>query len=156
MHRYVAPKEKMQVVVGGHNDRRFVNIALKNNFILSYEPKNFKGKLSEIPRTMDYGNKMDNLRRAYKAFLWDGVFMDTQGATVLKDNLNYSDYSVFKNQESGKIAIVMINNDLKESVTLTMANEKNFIYVSPENQKERKFTGDITIAPLSTVVLIEK
>jgi len=156
MHRYVAPKEKMQVVVGGHNDRRFINIALKNNFILSYEPKNFKGKLSEIPRTMDYGNKMDNLRRRYKAFLWDGVFMDTQGATVQKDNSIYSDYSVFVNQESGKMAIVMINNDLKESVTLTMANEKMFFYVSPENQNEKKFTGDITIAPLSSVVLIEQ
>jgi len=156
MHRYVAPKEKMIMTIGGHNDRKFVNIALKNNFILSYEPRNFKGRLKEIPRTMEYGRMMDNLRIKYKDYLWDGIFMDTEGVKVFNKTNQYSDYSVFINPKNGKLAIVIVNNRLDSPVTVNLDTEKDFIYVSPENHEENEFVGSISIASLSSIVLIEK
>lgn len=156
MHRYVAPKEKMIMTIGGHNDRKFVNIALKNNFILSYEPRNFKGQLKEIPRTMQYGRMMDSLRKKYKEYLWDGIFMDTEGVKVFNKNEQYADYSVFVNPKNGKQAIVIVNNDFVSSVTISLNTKKDYVQVSPENLKENTFGGSISIGPLSAVVLIEK
>ncbi len=156
MHRYVAPKERMIMSIGNHNDRKFVNIALKNNFILSYEPRNFKGRLSDIPRTMVYGGMMDSLRKKHKDYLWDGVFMDTQGVKVFDRSGQYQDYSVFVNPKTGKRAVVIVNNEFESTVTVTVNTEKAFVQVSPENHKEKDFNGNVSIAPLSAVVLIEK
>jgi hypothetical protein len=156
MHRYVAPKEKMQMVVGAHNDRAFINMALKNNFILSYEPKNFKGKLSEIPRTMDYGNKMDALRNTYKDYLWNGLFMDDQGAVVTLNGQKYDQYAVFLNEENNKKAIVLLNNDANNEITLAFETSKEFMSVTVDDPQERVFEGTITLAPASASVLIEK
>ncbi|HAD34580.1 MAG TPA: hypothetical protein DCF44_08815 [Chitinophagaceae bacterium] len=156
MHRYVEPKEKMIMTIGGHNDRKFVNIALKNNFNLSYEPRNFKGQLKEIPRTMQYGRMMDSLRKKYKEYLWDGIFMDTEGVKVFNKNEQYADYSVFVNPKNGIQAIVIVNNDFVSSVTISLNTKKDYVQVSPENLKENTFGGSISIGPLSAVVLIEK
>ena len=46
-------------------------------------PRKFKGRLGEFPRIMEYGGKVDALRRRYKDRLWDVVFNSTQGAIVV-------------------------------------------------------------------------
>ena len=48
---------------------------------------------------MAYGRKVDNLRRRYADFLWNGEFLDVLGATVKGDNIRYT---VFRNLKNGK------------------------------------------------------
>ncbi|MEC3907636.1 DUF6259 domain-containing protein [Tamlana sp. 2201CG12-4] len=159
LHRYVAPEQKMMIAVTGYNDRNILNRALMNNYIISYEPRNFKGKLREYPLTLEYGKQIDALRRTYKAYLWDGIYMDTLGAIVTENNNRYANYSVFENSINGKKAVVIINPDYfnvkKFHVQVSNLNGELF-YVDPENQREKKYNGLIEVQPLSVVVLIEK
>lgn len=39
-------------------------------------------KCDPIVKTMNYGEKVDGLRKRYKEYLWDAEFRDTMGATV--------------------------------------------------------------------------
>ena len=85
MHRYVDPQAMLMIAVSGHNDRTTLNQALLYRYIISYEPRNFKGRLYEFPLTMSYGRQVDELRRRYADFLWRGTFRDRQQATVLSE-----------------------------------------------------------------------
>jgi len=69
MHRYVAPEANMMIAVIGHNDRNTINQALLYRFIISYEPRYFKGHLNEFPLTIEYGQKVDALREKYSDYL---------------------------------------------------------------------------------------
>jgi hypothetical protein len=159
MHRFVAPREKMMVAVTGHNDRHILNLILLNNFIVSHEPRNFKGKLSEYPLTLAYAKHIDELRRRYKDYLWDGAYRDIIGATVTSESGTYSHYAVFDNLVNGKRAVVVINPDSTARRKLKIELDQtghNLVVVSPENLIEKKFNGVVEIDPLSAVVIIEK
>jgi len=93
LHRYIAPDEEMMIAVSGYNDRNMINLALMDRYIISYEPRNFKGRLNEFPLTLAYGKKVDALRRKFAGHLWQGTFRDTLGATVLRDGRDYSHYA---------------------------------------------------------------
>lgn len=159
MHRYVAPNELMMVAVVGYNDRLTINQCLLFNFIMSYEPRNFKGKLSEFPLTIEYGIKVDALRKKYQDYLWYGEFQDKIGAEVKVQDQIHPNYSVFKNKANGKKAVVIANfdtqNEMKVNVELTELNGK-LVYVSPENLKESVYENGISVNPSSTIVIIEK
>ena len=75
----------MIIAVTGFNDRDMINRALKDRYIISYEPFNFKGNLSDFPLTLDYGKKVDALRRE-SAFFWDAEFRDTREASVTRND----------------------------------------------------------------------
>ena len=79
--------------VSGFDDREQLNNMLLNRVIIQYEPFLYKGHLRDFPLTMAYGKKIDDLRRKYKAWLWDGTFHDTLGAKVSADG-QYR-YSIF-------------------------------------------------------------
>ncbi len=81
--RYIDSELPIICAVTDHLDRNRVNMCLMNRYIVSYEPRNFKGRLGEFPRIMEYGGKVDALRRRYKDRLWDVVFNSTQGAIVV-------------------------------------------------------------------------
>jgi hypothetical protein len=159
MHRYVAPNELMMIAVMGYNDRLTINQALMFNFIISYEPRNFKGKLSEYPLTVEYGKKVDALRERYKDYLWHGEFQEKIGATVLAKKKPHENYSVFVNKTTGKRAVVISNfdneNEIKVSVNLPGVKVP-LVYVTPENPNEIIYKGRVSVSPSSVVVLIEK
>lgn len=159
MQRYVMPSEKMMIAVIGYNDRNTINQALMYNYIISYEPRNFKGKLSEYPATVEYGNKVDDLRRKYTDYLWNGEFLDIKGASVKSNNQQYLNYSVFQNRKNGRKAIVIINPGYTDNVAVKVeysGNKKSLVWISPEEPEEKAFTGEISIKPLSTIIIIEK
>jgi len=159
MHRFVAPREKMMVAVTGHNDRHILNLVLLNNFIVSHEPRNFKGKLNEYPLTLAYAKQIDELRRKYRDYLWDGIYRDIIGATVASENGAYAHYAVFDNIVNGKRAVVLINPYSTGKKILTVKLDKpgnNIVMVSPENLTEKNFNGVVELDPLSAVVIIEK
>jgi len=149
----------MVVAIIGHDDRIIINLCLKYNYIMSYEPRNFKGKLSEYPNTMEYGRKVDNLRKKYSDYLWDGEFTDIVGATVMEGKTNYDDYAVFINPKNGKKAVVLVNSGLTSAKTLTVSVNGlsgKLVSVTPEDLEEKEYNESITVPPLSTLVLIEK
>lgn len=159
MHRYVAPNELMMVAVVGYNDRLTINQCLMFNFVISYEPRYFKGKLSEYPLTIEYGKKVDALRKKYQDYLWYGEFQDKIGAVVKVQDQMHPNYSVFKNQSTGKRAVVIANfdaqNEINVNIELPELNGK-LVYVSPENLNESVFENGISVKPSSTIVIIEK
>jgi hypothetical protein len=142
MHRYVAPEADMMIAVIGYDDRHPINQALLYRFIISYEPRNFKGHLDEFPLTMEYGKKVDALREKYSDFLWDGEFMNTVGA----------------NHKTEKRAIVVENPSYNQPIFVEAQLEDRkagFIMATPEAPEVKKSNGKIEIPPLSAVVFME-
>jgi hypothetical protein len=159
MHRYVAPEANMMIAVIGYNDRHPINQALLYRYVLSYEPRNFKGHLDEFPLTMEYGKKVDALRGKYSDFLWDGEFVSTVGAKVKVKNDAKVYYSVFINHKTDKKAIVVANPsyDKPVNIEVELENKKGvFLIVSPEVQEAKESNGKVEIPRLSAVVFMEK
>jgi hypothetical protein len=159
MQRYITPYAQMMIAVIGYNDRHPINQALLYRYIISYEPRNFKGHLDEFPLTMQYGEKVDALRKRYTDFLWDGEFLGTVGASVKVNNDMKIYYSVFLNHKTNNRAIVVVNPSYDQPVTVqaSLNNSKNeFAMVSPEIQEPKESNGRISIPALSSVVFMEK
>ena len=159
MHRYIAPDAPMQIAVIGFNDRHTINQALLFRFIISYEPRNFKGHLDEFPLTMEYGKKVDALREKYSDFLWDGEFIGTVGGTVKGKDSAAVIYSVFVNRKTGKRAIVIANPlyDQPVNIEAELEDKKSgFLLASPEFPEVKEFGSEVIIPALSAIVLIEK
>ena len=159
LQRYITPNAQMMIAVTGYNDRHPINQALLYRYIISYEPRNFKGHLDEFPLTMQYGEKVDALRERYSDFLWDGEFSGTVGATVKVNNNMNIYYSVFVNHKTTKKVIVVANPSYDQPITVQVAleNSKNdFEVVSPETLDPHESNGSISIPALSAVVFIEK
>lgn len=159
MHRYVAPEAEMMIAVIGHNDRNTINQALLYRFIISYEPRNFKGHLDEFPLTIEYGSKVDSLRKRYADFLWDAEFIDTQGAKVSVSKGGEIFYTVFINHKTGKKAVVISNPSYDQSVSVSVEPENGthkYLMASPESPETAESDGKADIRPLSAVVFMEK
>ena len=159
VQRYITPDALMMIAVIGYNDRHPINQALLYRYIISYEPRNFKGHLEEFPLTLQYGEKVDALREKYSDFLWDGEFSGTVGASVKVNNNMKIYYSVFTNHKTNKRAIVVANPayDLPVTVQASLGNSKNvFAMVSPEKPEPKESDGNISIPALSAVVFMEK
>jgi len=159
MHRYIAPNEEMMIAISGYNDRNLVNTALLYRYIISYEPRNFKGRLSEFPMTLAYGKKVDSLRVKYQNFLWNGEFTHTVGAKVSVDGKNYKKYSVFIDLETGKKAVVIVNLSYDKFIEADIQFEGNHTQLfnaTPEEPNAVKFDGRGNIPPNSTLVVFEK
>ena len=158
IEQYIAPGLPMIVAVNGFDDREQINRILLQRCIIGYEPFNFKGKLSEFPLTMAYGQKVDALRRQYAAFLWDGEFRDTVGAAVRCSTGNARDvsYSVFRAQD-GKRAVVVVNEraDSPIEVSVDLPNPRAMVAATPEAPTAVAVSGNVSIAPRSAVVLME-
>ena len=158
--RYIDPNGLIMVAVTGFNDRLTLNGCLRYNYVISYEPYNFKGHVTDFPLTLEYGKKIDELRKQYKSFLWDGIFMDTLHATVKAGDQPYSSYSVFRKSNEHKWGMVIVNNDLKKEITVTARFEKtgpaSLASVSPEDLTPQPSNGSVTIPARSAVFVYEK
>ena len=71
--------------VTGFDDREKLNLILAYRYIISYEPYNFKGHITDYPLTLEYGKKIDALRSKYKSYIWNAEFRDDLGAKVTAD-----------------------------------------------------------------------
>ena len=155
MHRYIDPEIALCIAVSGHDGRNELNSCLKNKYIISYEPRYFKGKLSEAPKVMEYGQKIDALREQYKDFLWDGIYRDVLGATATG---NYIIHSVFERKSDGKRAVVVLNTSETESSTATVVLEGGgkLKYVTPDSTTLQDFSGSLEMPSQSVAVFFEQ
>lgn len=154
--RYIDPTVPIACAVIDHNDLNHVNMCLADRYAMSYEVRNFKGHLGEFPRVMAYGRKVDNLRRRYADFLWNGEFLDVLGATVKGDNIRYT---VFRNLKNGKKAVVVYNVDTKKQNAASVSidgSSRAAGHGFAEKPAPAKFTGAVTLGPQSAVVIMEK
>jgi hypothetical protein len=156
IYRYQDPDMPMMIAVTGFDDREMINEALRYRYILSYEPENFKGDLSDFPLTLEYGKKVDALRRRYATYVWFSEFRDTLDAKVTVNGAPYSDYSVFR-QKNGRYAVVIVNTTRKEieaHYLLPKGHHNNVTVATPENPLERSVTTDSVKIPIRSVVLL--
>lgn len=152
--RYIDSRAPLLVAVTGFDDREMLNLILLNRYIISYEPFNFKGHVTDFPLTLAYGKKIDALRRRYKDRIWDAEFRDTLGAETSGDG-QYR-YSVFLGAD-GKRAVVVVNQERKKSISVTvkLPNPGRLVVATPEDQSVSPSSGTIRIPARSAAVLME-
>lgn len=140
--------------VSGFDDREQLNNMLMNRVVIQYEPFLYKGHLHDFPMTMEYGKKIDDLRRKYRAYLWDGKFRDVLGAEVSGNPA--ARYKVFL-AESGKRAVVVVNENSNAAITatVTLPNPGKLIVASPEDPEGKPTTGALQIPARSVAVVVE-
>jgi Domain of unknown function (DUF6259) len=157
--RYAFPFRPMMIAVTGFNDREMINRALMDRYIISYEPFNFKGNVEDFPLTVEYGEKVDALRREYRDYLWDAEFRDTLGASVEAGGAKYKDYSVFV-KKNGLRAVVITNDKADESIrataTLDSAGSPGLACASPEKPDAVPCNATVTVQPRSAIVIMEQ
>ncbi|HEY9534007.1 MAG TPA: DUF6259 domain-containing protein [Mucilaginibacter sp.] len=152
--RYLDSHSPLIVAVNGFDDREMLNLILMDRYIISYEPYNFKGHITDFKMTLDYGKKIDALRKRYRAYLWDSEFHDTLGASVTA-NGDFK-YSVFTTT-TGKRAVVLVNPVRKAvNCKVKVPNQGKLVMVSPENQDATATDGNVEVPPRSAVVVMEQ
>jgi hypothetical protein len=152
--RYIDSQAPLMVAVTGIDDREKLNLILLYRYIISYEPFNFKGHVTDFPMTLAYGKKIDALRRKYREFLWDADFRDTLGASVTGDG--EPKYSVFS-ARTGKRAVVVVNQQAEKAITATiqLPGAGGLAMATPEEPDSKPTNGTIQIPSRSAVVVIE-
>jgi hypothetical protein len=153
--RYIDPYAPLIVAVTGVDDREKLNLILMDRYIISYEPYNFKGHITDFPLTLAYGQKIDALRRKYKDYLWDAAFQDTLGASVTANAPVR--YAVFRKKD-GKRAIVVINMNTTKPLEgrVELPNHGKLFVASPEKPDAQPSSGAITVPPRSAMVVMEE
>lgn len=159
-YKYINQDVKIATCITGWDDRDMINQCITYGYILNYEPYNFKGRITDIPKTVAYGQKAQRLRRRLWDYIWNGKFTDTIGAKVeVKDDTLKHIYSVFENNRNGKKAVVVANQDykmeLKAKVTLDN-NACDFKLYDIEIEGVKNCKGNITVKSRSLVVLVER
>ncbi len=153
--RYIDPQAPLMVAVTGFDDREMLNLILLDRYIISYEPYNFKGRLTDFPLTLEYGKKIDALRRRYKSYLWDAEFRDTLGASVSANGSPH--YSVFVTA-TGKRAVVVVNTEFNRAITaeVELPHSGSLVVATPEQPDARPTTGTLQIPARSAAVVMEQ
>ncbi|HTV40215.1 MAG TPA: hypothetical protein VMF08_06555 [Candidatus Sulfotelmatobacter sp.] len=140
--------------VSGFDDREALNLILMDRYVIQYEPYYYKGHITDFPMTLAYGKKIDDLRRRYKDYLWDGQFRDTIGASVTADGRFR--YSVF-DAPNGKRAVVVVNTDSKPiSAMVNVPNAGSLVTATPDDPDAQPATGAIQIPARCAAVVMEQ
>jgi len=155
VERYIDPQAPLMIAVTGVDDREKLNLILLDRYIISYESYNFKGHLTAFPLTLDYGKKIDALRRRYREWLWDAEFRDTLGANVVADGAHR--YAVFVSK-NGKRAVVVVNQEQQKSITaeVKLPNAGRLVVATPEQLDAQPKSGTLKVPPRSAAVVMEQ
>jgi len=148
MSRFIHPESRVMTAVTGFDDRNMINQCLIYNYVVSYEPYNFKGHLDDYPNTIAYGKQMDTLRTELADYFWHGEFRHTVGVKVTNQGKDHPSYGVFINRKTGKTGVAIANYDMKKSVNVRIA---------PENRAKLsryRLVGEESWKPLKALVSI--
>ena len=162
--RAARPDATMMTAVIGFNDRAMINQCLLNRYILSYEPFNFKGRLTDFPETVSYGGKMDKLRTEFREYFWDGTFEDKLGGNVevLESADPFAWYSVYTRsssdtESSAPQAMVICNYHEDRSITVKptlLSGQALTHYRLVDDDVAQPFSGEFTIPPASAAIVV--
>lgn len=152
--RYIDPQAPLMAAVRGFNARDELNLILAYRYIISYEPFNFKGHVTDFPLTLAYGKLVDALRRKYREYLWDAEFRDTLGATVNADGSSHHTVFVSKGK---KRAVVVVNLEQGKAISanVSLPDSRRLATVTPERPEIEAFGGALKIPARSAAVVLE-
>jgi len=153
--RYIDSQAPLLVAATGIDDREMLNLILLNRYIISYEPYNFKGHVTDFPLTLAYGKKIDALRQKYREYLWDAEFRDTLGAKVTSAD-GEPRHSVFV-AKSGKRAVVLVNLEQNKAmdIIVDLPHAGKLAVVTPEQPEMQSATGTVSVPARSAAVILE-
>lgn len=153
--RYLDPTAPLMVAVTGFDDREMLNLILAYRYIISYEPYNFKGHVTDFPLTLAYGKKIDALRRRYREYLWDGEFRDTLGVKLSSEGS--SRHTLFVTRQ-GKRAVVVVNLDMTRVLTaqVELPNMGKLKMATPEHPEAVSISDTIEVPARSAAVVLEQ
>ena len=156
LSRYLLPYSQFLTAVTRFNHRHMINQCLMYRYVVSYEPYNFKGRLDDIPLTLEYGKKMDALRRDLRDWFWDGEFRDTVGALVTAGGEIHHPYSVFLHAKTRQKAVVVSNYDNADNVTVEITTDDGqaFDRWRLVDDPTWRPASDIVIPPRSAAVVL--
>lgn len=158
--RFVDPFYPIMIAVCGFDDREMINRALLYRYVISYEPFNFKGDLTDFPLTLEYGKKVDALRQRYSDYLWYGIYRHHLGVTLAPPVPDSVDYSIFVQPKSGKRAVVLINDALDTDLDMSLILDPDsapFVLVTPEDPEPCPCNPKtVPIKARGSTVLLEK
>jgi hypothetical protein len=110
--RFLHPSAALMTAITGFDERNLIGQALVRRYTLSYEPYHFKGRLEDFPTTTAYGRAMDELRTAWRAWFWDGEYLDELGASVQADDGSaHHPYAVYVPADGGHPGVAVANHD---------------------------------------------
>lgn len=119
--RYIRPHAPISTAVTGFDDREMIAQCLLYNYIISYEPFNFKGRPEDYPLTIEYGKKMDALRTELRRWFWDGECRDTLEAKVTNaEGKPHHPYAVFVPRGGGAPGVAIANYSPDKEAVLSL------------------------------------
>lgn len=162
--KFMDPDMMMATCLTGWDDREMVHQCIAYGYVLNYEPYNFKGRLSDIPDTVAYGQAANELRRSLREYLWEGIFRDTIGLQIERLQGEGELLStVFVHRGNGKRAIVLGNQSkeyLRVRVGLDAVNDgepcRTFDRYMLQQAGGAESNGVETLSPRTFMVLVER
>lgn len=155
--RYQHPDALLMTAVIGFDDRNMINQCLLYRYVVSYEPFHFKGRLSDAPDTVAYGQRMDRLRVELREWFWDATFIDTVGVSVRSsDGTAHHPYSAFRHRD-GRTAVVVANYSDEPIDGLSVGIDGQRLtmqYRLVDVPEWRPVSDNLAIPPRSAAVLI--
>ena len=156
--RFLRPDALLMTAVTGFNDRNMINQCLLYRYVVSYEPYNFKGRITDMPLTVSYGQEMDELRTELREWLWDGEFQDTLGASVTLQHsgADHLPYAVFRSQKDGSNAVVVANYSSSDvTLNVVLEGKEGGTYRLVDDPQWRDADGGVVVPARSTAVVLE-
>jgi len=156
-YRYESPYAAMMMQVTGQNDRNQLNRCLEYRYMISYEPKFFKGLPNYFPNTMQYGKLVEGLRIRYRYYLWDSAYCGASDLIIYKNEKLSKDFSLYRHPESGLRCLIICNTDREKlfEYKIELENQGNWQKISPECPDPQSIEKVEVIQPCSVLVLIE-
>jgi hypothetical protein len=153
--RYIDPQAPLMAAVRGWNAREEINLCLLYRYIIEYEPYNFKGSITAFPLTLEYGKKVDALRKKYQSWVWDADCRDNIGAAVTADGSVR--HSVFRRSD-GKRAVVVVNFEQAKPIMarLDLPHPDTLVMATPEEPDAKPFSGSLSVPARSAVIVMEQ
>ncbi len=153
--RYIDPQIPLMAAVRGFDARDEVNLCLLYRYIIELRAIQLQGPLTDFPLTLAYGKKVDDLRRKYKAWVWDAEFRDNIGADVTADGRVR--HTVYRRSD-GKRAVIVVNLEQQKAVTakLDLPSPGTLVTATPEESDAQPLSGSLHIPARSAVVVMEQ
>ena len=141
--------------VWGFHDRNTVNLCLLYGYLISYEPRHFRGEVDEFPKTLAYGRSIDALRQRYRAHIWQNAFSIPQQASVLADVCGNDLRCALYAPVNGVSALVVANfTHQTASFALQPSCAQSAFIATPEHPECQKAPDKICLAGRSAAVLL--
>ncbi len=153
LHRFTTPRGQMMTAITGFDDRNMLAQCLLYRYVASYEPFNFTGRLRDYPRTLAYGRRVDALREAARAWVWDGTFRDTLGAEVTRSGAPHHPFAVYEAADGSRAVVVANYDDEPIELTVTIPGAGALVARSADNEEWLPFGGTVALGPRSVAVV---